>query len=815
MLVAEKIEAVRHVLSEDNIREYRVPWKPGGIAESEKDHKQYLDTFCDDFISGVERLITEQTQAAASEKTKENSYQIKVTPVIHKITEEDIRPKKGAGAPGMKDGMNFNMFSGMMTLKNLIYEHEAAEDGSSNFVGSGDIDRQKLHAEILHHAVICRIRCGVFCGRELELGKIKKYILEEGTGKPLVVYSPSGGGKTSLMAMAAHMTKLWTPGPSTTIVRFLGTSPSSSTLKRMLISLCEQICVAYGETLNRNELTCLSSSKKYFSNLLLYISGKYGPNRPLYIVLDSIDQLVSTGGAHTLKWLPCICPAHVKIIISFIPAIGNCLENARQYLKCKDCFITLEVPTKETYRQICESTLRSKHRLLTEEQLKYVCDAISSVDCSSLLLSMWANQMETWSSQTPVSKLCLHKSVEEAVTHLFGKLEAKYGEMFVSASLGYVTICKDGITTAELEDALSCDDIVLSDVYRHHDPPVEGIIRIPSLLWARVRYDLKDYLVDRLSNERTTLAWYHRQVVEAATKRYLVGPKAIQLHKALAELFLADEGITRTIHLAHRQKTIENADRQVAPQPMVPSNTRKLTASFYHLFHSGHLTEIEDTLLSSLKYIICLASSLAIPKYAREVNDILDYLTEGAGHCIKQAIVQTQSTVINDPTALPVYLRGKLLLHQNSSSFVQKLCPQIEEFLEKCMKGSLMPLTPVMSSTKNGLRWSVYGISETFGHTQNDMKLAVSYGAQSKHLCKIFHTGKAIVVFSLKRTKSVSDARIVCAKFSNQISNRLFILCKSHLLIWNYMENTVQYETNNINKKGPLNSYLMISDDDR
>ena len=70
-----------------------------------------------------------------------------------------------------------------------------------------------------------------------------------------------------------------------------------------------------------------------------------------------------------------------------------------------------------------------------------------------------------------------------------------------------------------MEDTLSCNDKVLNEIYRYHDPPVKGVLRIPSLLWARISLDLKEYVVERRVDGKLTMHWYHRSFLEVATKR--------------------------------------------------------------------------------------------------------------------------------------------------------------------------------------------------------------------------------------------------------------------------------------------------------
>ena len=61
-------------------------------------------------------------------------------------------------------------------------------------------------------------------------------------------------------------------------------------------------------------------------------------------------------------------------------------------------------------------------------------------------------------------------------------------QVFVSNCLSYLTCGRGGLTDIEMDDVLSCDDDVINQVYKYHDPPLPGTIRIPGLLWARLQY---------------------------------------------------------------------------------------------------------------------------------------------------------------------------------------------------------------------------------------------------------------------------------------------------------------------------------------
>ena len=73
-------------------------------------------------------------------------------------------------------------------------------------------------------------------------------------------------------------------------------------------------------------------------------------------------------------------------------------------------------------------------------------------------------------------------------------------------------------SAVEIEDVLSCDDVVLKDVLQYHQPPQR---RLPPLLWVRIHADLREYLVTGGADGVQVYRWYHRQFQTVATERYL------------------------------------------------------------------------------------------------------------------------------------------------------------------------------------------------------------------------------------------------------------------------------------------------------
>jgi NACHT domain- and WD repeat-containing protein len=117
------------------------------------------------------------------------------------------------------------------------------------------------------------------------------------------------------------------------IVRFLGTTPDSSSIYPLLNSLCYQLSYNYQKPWE-NVPTELSNLTNYFKKLLENATNE----RPLFIFLDSLDQLSPTNSAHSLSWMPVNLPKHVKIIVSTLTGYYGIMETLHNMIEIQENF---------------------------------------------------------------------------------------------------------------------------------------------------------------------------------------------------------------------------------------------------------------------------------------------------------------------------------------------------------------------------------------------------------------------------------------------------------------------------------------------
>jgi len=462
-----------------------------------------------------------------------------------------------------------------------------------------------LELEVLHHAHMAVAKCRVFCGRENILNRIQQYVEERSQvqRQPIVLHGVSGQGKTAVMAVAAARTPGWCPPNNQPVVvlRFLGTSPASSDIFSALQSVIAQISKAF-EIVITDAMEQMSDVCRILANVLLKVSLERADSS-LIIYLDSVDQLSEKYGAHLMSWLPRQLPSNVFIIVSVLTQdVNNCLQNIQNRLK-NDCLVELDALSVDSAAEAVQLYLKNSKRKLTDQQLQCV-NAVLQNCRQPLFLKLVLDTAVKWTSFTEVNPDALPMNVHNAILQLFETVEKKYGERFVSHALAYLTCGLDGITGLEMEDVLSCDDLVLNDVYRYHDPPLKGSIRVPNLMWSRVHEELKEYLVERQVDGKNVLSWYHRQFWEAAERRYLNDPDKMRFfHRQLASIYQQERGIRRTIKLEHRRKVVEDADRKVTPQPLSKTNIRKLRCLPYHLFKGGAVDQLKEHCLINFQWL--------------------------------------------------------------------------------------------------------------------------------------------------------------------------------------------------------------------
>ena len=598
-----------------------------------------------------------------------------------------------------------------------------------------------LYKEILQHASFCKSKCENFYGQQHNLSQIQNYI-QANKRKPLVIYGASGTGKTSIMAMSAILIKTWLH-PCHVVLRFLGTSLQSSTLREVLVSVSHQIHSLLNYPSPNYHQMDVRDVVQHFNKIIT--SGDTLPNDiSLIIFLDAVDQLSENDGAHSLNWLPKSLAHNVHIVISMLPELHGCLSTLKLVLPDKECYIELPLMQTETGMFMLESWLAKSRRIITDTQKEAVIQAF--VKCPRpLFMRLLLYQALQWKSHTSLSSIAasLPSSVNEAILSFFQSVEEHHGTTVVHHSLGYISAAKNGLTELELEDVLSLDDRVLDSVYQYWDPPILGILRLPPLILKRIKYEITDFMVERMADGKAVLAWYHRQFFETASQRYLLPSDKYERHALLATYFEGkwSNGKYNPVFLSHRQLMIENADRQIASQPLKFSesvhNMRKLSELPFHLV--GSLNCKQFKLLVSFNFHWLLAKLIALP-FSNLIYDFSQALSvfqnDEELQILSECIALSANNLKSDPYSLAGQLLGRLLMLCSKYEHVYSLLQQARASTAESDFCTILPSVSCLISPGGPLKTTLSGhnfrLDNVIVFNISSHVLAVSLSKKSK-----------------------------------------------------------------------------------
>ena len=344
--------------------------------------------------------------------------------------------------------------------------------------------------------------------------------LTSSNNSPCVLLGHSGTGKSSIMAkLVKEVIKntfvfefssegvffqipSWYDEPNhvSVIVRFLGATPSSSDIRRPLISIIEQICSTYHLDIPTN----FDHVKQIFENILSRIPN----DEQLVLLFDSLDQLQVDDVTQLEKWLPenLQSLSNVKCIYSTIPNIEIGMERKKvdihQQLKTiyqNDLFdIQVQPFSENTAEEVLKSWLAQDRRQLTSTQFEWLRPKLTRRhQIDPLFLSLLYDQTLTWHSydETPDKAFLSIESTGDAIEYLYNQLGAKHGQLIFHRAMHYLQLA-GGLSELEIEDILSLDDEVLQSVFVYYLPPFE-VFRLPSNLWIRIRNDMHKYLIEK------------------------------------------------------------------------------------------------------------------------------------------------------------------------------------------------------------------------------------------------------------------------------------------------------------------------------
>ncbi|XP_029285414.1 NACHT domain- and WD repeat-containing protein 1 [Cottoperca gobio] len=572
--------------------------------------------------------------------------------------------------------------------------------------------------EVGRHVAMSTELCrGLYC-REGLLGKLCCAIWESTNVQhgPLVVHGAAGMGKTTLLCKVAQEMRSFLDDEAVVVIRLLSAHhPQRPNIDNVLRSTCLQICLACG-LVPPSPLTSNTHLEllRFFSNVLTEVSQQ---GNTLLIILDALDQLSDQHHAHKLRWMPDILPPNVYLVVS-MNTNSEAFANMRLKLKSLGNVFEVECLSRDEGKQMIESYLRESKRTLTPEQSDAMLQSFELTGCP-LHLKLILSAAKRWTSFTPPTAIQLGTNTQEVMSQLFLMLEEKHGKELVGGALGYIALAREGMLEAELRDVMSLDNDIISEVYRHSLPPTPSLIRLPPLLWARLRRDLEDHLEERWMGGIAAIAFNNRRLCEAVLTRYLTSERRGRNLRILAEYFLGRwSGKLKPVALPGLSLLL--SDRKVPPQPLwfAPglANVRKLQELPYHLLHAGLWDELRQEVIGSAEWLYCKSRLCGVSSVIQDLDQCSQYMDCTETRLLRDTLLLIKASLDFleghvDMSLFYTELLARLCsLATSFPSVIGRLCSQCEEWLLTCPEPILLPKCSFLQQPGGALQHTLTGL---------------------------------------------------------------------------------------------------------
>ena len=456
----------------------------------------------------------------------------------------------------------------------------------------------------------------------------------------------------------------------------MGITQESSDLRDMIYNLCQQIL----KTLGRDEPipTDFAEVLKFFNNLLNDIP----PSLNLVLLLDSLNSLLPDFNAHQLHWLPRKLPPNVKIIVSCLPhAHGMFTRIKTEIIKENhDNFLEMHPLGGDRAMSMLLHWLQKENMSVTNDQADLLRAAFQK--CSlPLYLKMVFHEVKQWRSFDSVEEKCLGTNCETFLESLFDKLEKNHGPITVKHSIAYLTASKTGLSDMEMEDMLSLDESVLTEINSRSNVGMV-VRRCPPSVWAKIRNDMEPFLQLKVADDVDINFWVHNVIRNYTEKRYLGDPEFVRdIHHMIADYYL---GVWHGKPMKYTDLSGREwqEDRKVLSQPLTYTNVlgetqynrRKYDQVPRHLFLANRLEELNGKVMFNYEWLYNKIKVLSLQHILADLS--LNPSVEAT--LLEGALRSAQPILDKNINNMPVELSGRLLPYYQTYTNIKGLIDQCD-----------------------------------------------------------------------------------------------------------------------------------------
>ncbi|XP_072904178.1 uncharacterized protein [Hemitrygon akajei] len=550
--------------------------------------------------------------------------------------------------------------------------------------------KSQVQEEMLEHVQHCHTLASFFIGRETFLLSLKE-CLQQSKQRPIVLLGEAGCGKSALVAKASILSSEWISGELSRIVRFVGITGESRSIRLLLWSLCIQLAEIYNKSIYFSEE--FSGLLNEFTSMLELATE----DKPLLISLDGLEELSDDYNAQNLSWFPRELPKNVYIIVSMTVE-----ENQAALKILKENGNILHIPplTSEEIEEMISSWLEKDHRKLTADQWDLLLEACSGCPTPLYLQCAYRESLH-WQSCTPISDIYLPQSLQQLYSAILSRLEKEHGKELVKKVAGLLTLSRNGVTFAEMIDLLSLDQMVMQEVRQFQNI---SLCKVPTVIWMKLQRDLKIHIVEQRTDNTHTFNWAHSALKFNCLKRYLASKDdQLSLHSTIANYFLGKASV-----LSGKSSICGPEDLNGQPLAWVcredsevsyTFNLRKLNGVPYHLLQSSQMPTLLTECLFNFEFLLHKVWGLSVISVEEDLRGAMTLERKVDDlNILSEAIELSKRVLLQDPCQLASQLLGRLQQIVTEDKPVApddpRKYPYLLRLLSQCQRSSIPFLVP-------------------------------------------------------------------------------------------------------------------------
>jgi small GTP-binding protein len=239
--------------------------------------------------------------------------------------------------------------------------------------------------------------------------------------------------------------------------------------------------------------------------------------KDIIVLLDALDQLEDLHSIADLNKIIENVPKNLSQIFSVRTEIYQ--KMVFNVIPCK--IIELQRMNDTDANSLLHIWLQNVSRTLQDDQLSLILNKFRN-NGLPLYLKIIFEEARQWKSYSSLKSVFIEDTVDGAIRSFFSRLSnnKNINPLLISRSLSYLVRSRNGLAETELIDILSLDEDVWADFIKGvYAEPLER--KLPIIIWLRLFYEIEPFISFTGNQGLTLMKLYHREFESVVNDVYL------------------------------------------------------------------------------------------------------------------------------------------------------------------------------------------------------------------------------------------------------------------------------------------------------